>query len=284
MPQNAVSTNLPKAADAALTTRVRLRYVEQGDAWGSPVVLLHGFSDSSFSFMPLLPHLPASVRAIALDQRGHGESDRPRDGYAPQDFARDALALMDSLGIERATFVGHSMGTFVAREAALAAPERVASLILIAPGATGRGPAMRELWQAVETMVDPMDVQFVRQFQASTIHRPVAPEFFNKVVEESLKVPARVWRAALSQLAAIDSAERCRGIFVPDAHSVGRPGFHVPSCGTGRADACAPRRHIGSGARRRSRGSLGSAGIRRAAASHDRACLITCRATSATID
>src|SRR5688500_13651376 len=215
MPQNAVSTNLPRAADATLTTRVRLRYVEQGDAWGAPLLFLHGFTDSSLSFMPLMPYLPASIRAIVPDQRGHGESDRPRDGYAPQDFARDALALMDALGIERATLVGHSMGTFVAREAALAAPDRVASLMLIAPGATGRGAAVRELWQMVETMVDPVDVAFVREFQASTIHRPVAAEFFNKVVEESLKVPARVWRAALWQLVAIESAERCRGIGCP---------------------------------------------------------------------
>jgi len=215
MPQNAVSTNLPKAADAALTTRVRLRYLEQGDVWGSPVLFLHGLADSSFSFMPLMPYLPASMRAIAPDQRGHGVSDRPRAGYAPKDFARDALALMDSLGIERATFVGHSMGTFVAREAALAAPDRVAALMLIAPGATGRGPGLRELWQAVETMVDPVDPAFVREFQAGTIHRPLTPEFLNKVVEESLKVPARVWRAALWQLVAIDSAERARAIGCP---------------------------------------------------------------------
>ena len=215
MPQNAVSANLPRAADAALTTRVRLRYVEQGDAWGSPVLFLHGFTDSSFSFMPMMPYLPSTIRAIAPDQRGHGESDRPRDGYAPKDFARDALALMDSLGIERAMLVGHSMGTFVAREAALAAPERVAGLLLIAPGATGRGHGIRELWRTVETLVDPVDATFVSEFQAGTIHRPVTPAFFDKVVEESLKVPARVWRAALWQLVAIESAERYSRIGCP---------------------------------------------------------------------
>ena len=213
--QNAVSSNLLKAAEAALTTRVRLRYLEQGDVWGSPVLFLHGMTDSSFSFMPLLPYLPPSIRAIAPDQRGHGESDRPRNGYAPQDMARDALALMDALGIERATLVGHSMGTFVAREAAMAAPDRVAALLLMAPGATGRGPGLRELWRTVETMVDPVDVSFVREFQAGTIHRPVTPEFFSKVVEESLKVPARVWRAALWALVAIESAERYRAIGCP---------------------------------------------------------------------
>jgi pimeloyl-ACP methyl ester carboxylesterase len=64
-------------------------------------------------------------------------------------------------------------------------------------------------------MVDPVDATFVSEFQASTIHRPVTPEFFDKVVEESLKVRARVWRAALSQLVDIKSPERYRRIACP---------------------------------------------------------------------
>ena len=204
-----------RVADTTTPDGVRLRYLEQGRSDGPAVVLLHGLSDSSFSFTPLLPFLPSTLRAIVPDQRGHGESDRPRDGYAMQDFARDVLALMDALRVERAVLVGHSMGTFVAREAALLAPDRFSELLLLGAGATGRGPALGELWAYVETMVDPIDPSFVYEFQAGTIHRPVPPEFLASVVEESLKVPARVWRGAVAHMVAIESAESSSAIGCP---------------------------------------------------------------------
>ena len=60
-----------------LPTGVTLPYVEQGDPDGVPVILLHGVTDSWRSFEPVLPHLPPSIRAFALTQRGHGDADRP---------------------------------------------------------------------------------------------------------------------------------------------------------------------------------------------------------------
>ena len=57
-----------------LPTGVTLQYVEQGDPAGIPVLLLHGATDSWRSFEPVLPHLPSSIRAFALTQRGHGDA------------------------------------------------------------------------------------------------------------------------------------------------------------------------------------------------------------------
>src|SRR5262245_29528107 len=93
-----------------LASGVRLRYAAHGDADGYPIVMLHGYSDSSFSFSRLLPLLPSSYRAYALDQRGHGDSGKPAQGYAMADFAADALAFMDALGLPSAIVIGHSMG------------------------------------------------------------------------------------------------------------------------------------------------------------------------------
>src|SRR5687768_3405964 len=67
----------PAVASAALSTGVTLPFVEQGDPAGMPVVLLHGLTDSWQSFAPVLPFLPASIRAFAVTQRGHGDADRP---------------------------------------------------------------------------------------------------------------------------------------------------------------------------------------------------------------
>ena len=102
-------------ATTRLATGVRLRYAEQGDPGGEPIVFLHGYTDSWWSFSRLLPFLAAErYHAYALDQRGHGDSERPESGYALDDLAADVVAFLDAVGAPRAIVVGHCMGGFVA--------------------------------------------------------------------------------------------------------------------------------------------------------------------------
>src|SRR4051812_47128348 len=100
------------AATKSVTLRngIELPYIEQGDPTGVPVILLHGYSDSCYSFYRLLPFLPPSIRAFALTQRGHGDADRPEAGYAPSDFAGDVAQFAEALGLGPVVVVGHSMG------------------------------------------------------------------------------------------------------------------------------------------------------------------------------
>ena len=114
-----------------LKTGVRLRYAYKGDPSGTPVILLHGYGDSWFSYSPILPLLDNKYRVYIPDQRGHGDSDRPVGGYALQQFAADVVAFMDAMNVKQATIVGHSMGSFVAQHVAVHAPERVNRLVLI---------------------------------------------------------------------------------------------------------------------------------------------------------
>jgi len=196
----------PRFADVRLPTGVRLRYAEQGDVAGHPVILLHGYSDSWFSFSRILPLLPARYHVYALDQRGHGDSEQPARGNAPRDLAADVIAFMDAKGIERATVVGHSMGSIVAQQVALAAPERVARLVLVASVTTVRNmPGISEFKLAIESLSDPVPEAFAREFQASTVHQPVPPEFMDRMVAGSLKLPARVWRALMVGMLATDA-------------------------------------------------------------------------------
>jgi pimeloyl-ACP methyl ester carboxylesterase len=184
-----------------LPNQLRLPYVESGDPSSVPVLFLHGFTDSWRSFEPVLPHLPRSIRAFALSQRGHGGADRPATGYSPDDFASDVAAFMDALQLERAVIVGHSMGACIAHCFAAAYPERTMGLVLMgAFGTFQENPTALELLDIVSTLTDPVDPGFVREFQQSTVARPISPAFLDTVVKESLKVPARVWRAALAGL------------------------------------------------------------------------------------
>ena len=191
---------LPVRAEVRLASGIRLKYVQQGPPDGPAVVMLHGYSDSSFSFSRVLPLMPAHLRVVAIDQRGHGDSDRPDGGYSVNMLANDALMVMDALGITRATVVGHSMGSFVARRIAEIAPARVRRLVLIGTGPSLQKDSLAALRTAIEVLVDPVDEGFIRDFQRSTLFRPVPDRFFEQVVAESRKLPARVWKAVMENL------------------------------------------------------------------------------------
>ena len=203
-------------ATVQLSPGVRMHYVEQGQKDGPVLVLLHGYTDSYLSFERVLPLLPRSFHVYALDQRGHGESSRPECCYTQSDFASDVAAFLDSQGIQRAVLVGHSMGSFIAQQVALEHPQRVEALVLIGSAPTVHGNSVAaELKSYVDTLSDPIDPAFVRDFQASTFYRPIPPSFLDTAVSESLKVPARVWQAALSGLIAEDHSARLGDITVP---------------------------------------------------------------------
>ena len=191
----------PTVRTVSLPSGIRLPYVEQGEPGGVPIIFLHGITDSLRSFEPVLPRLPASVRAFAISQRGHGDADRPETGYRPADFAEDVAAFMQALDLGPAVMVGHSMGGSVAQRFAIDHPERLLGLVLVGSRAAWHDqPDVAELCDYVaSTLRDPVDRQFALEFQQSTLAQPVSAAFLDMVVQESLKLPARVWRAAFLQ-------------------------------------------------------------------------------------
>ena len=79
--------------------RWRLEFVESGDPAGLPVVFLHGVTDSWRLFEDVMACLPSSIRAIAVSQRGHGDSSRPNGGYRIDDLSADLFGFMDALRV-----------------------------------------------------------------------------------------------------------------------------------------------------------------------------------------
>jgi len=208
--------SLVSPRSVALSTGVTLPYIDVGDPDGTPVVFLHGFTDSWRSYEPVLPFLPEGIRAIVPTLRGHGEAGRPASGYAPADLAADVAALLDAIGLERVVIMGHSMGSTVAQRFALDFPDRTLGVVLEGSAASWRGkPVVLELWEAVAGLTDPVDPEFVRAFQLSTMAQPVDPDYVDTVVEESLRVPARVWQAALGELKETDLSDQLRAITAP---------------------------------------------------------------------
>jgi len=122
-----------KTERIALSTGVTLN-VRHGGPEGAPAILfLHGFPESHRTWRNQLGDLAADYRVIAPDQRGFAGSDRPEgvEHYETAKIVQDALALMDALGIDHFTLVGHDWGGAVAWTTALHHPIRVRRLVIV---------------------------------------------------------------------------------------------------------------------------------------------------------
>src|SRR4029450_13507186 len=197
---------------ARLASGPRVHYGEQGDPGGAPVIFLPGYTDSWFSWSRVLPLLPGRYHAYAVDQRGHGDSERPDCCYAVEDFAADVVAFLDAVGAERASLVGHSASCLVARRVAEAHPDRVARLVLVsspqslgdneeelALQTAGRGledrvPGVFEgaaRGGALRCVTDPVPRWSPGAWPRPAPLAPLPEPFFEGLVAESLKLPAQ---------------------------------------------------------------------------------------------
>jgi pimeloyl-ACP methyl ester carboxylesterase len=128
---------------------VRQHYLIAGQ--GDPVVLLHGYAQTSHMWLPLIAKLARTRTVIAPDLRGIGESGTPPDGYTKATMAEDIHALVQSLGLKRIRIVGHDIGLMVAYAYAAQHPAEVDRIVLMDAFLPGVGNwrdvwLMRDLW------------------------------------------------------------------------------------------------------------------------------------------
>lgn len=118
-----------------------VHYIEAGE--GPAVMLIHGFGGHTFSYRHTIPALAKHYRVVALDLKGFGYSERPKDSdYSLSAQAGLVLGLMDHLGIQKASLVGHSMGGEIVMRVASSHPDRVEKLVLAASVSGERFPTL----------------------------------------------------------------------------------------------------------------------------------------------
>jgi pimeloyl-ACP methyl ester carboxylesterase len=127
----------------------RLHYLKAGA--GDPVVLLHGYAQTSHMWRPLIPQLTGTHTVIAVDLRGAGQSSTPAGGYTKVEMAQDIHALVRKLGYERIRIAGHDIGLMVAYAYAAQYPSEVERIALLDAFLPGIGKwrdvwLMRDLW------------------------------------------------------------------------------------------------------------------------------------------
>ena len=211
-------TTMPAStATVTLPSGVTLSYAESGAASAPTVVLLPGPTDSWRSYELVLDRLPASIHAIAVSPRGHGDSDKPVSGYRVKDFTADVVTALDALGLDHVFLAGHSGSCLVARRVAIDHPERVVGLVLEASPTTLRGnPQLTEFLESVvSNLKDPIDPAFARSFVADTSSDHLAPELVDQLTIELLKVPAHVWKEIFADLSEYDDLADIERVIAP---------------------------------------------------------------------
>ena len=152
---------------------IKINYREAGA--GFPFVLIHGLSDSSMLWNPLIAKFASRYRTIAPDLRGHGESDKPDMPYSVGLFTEDILHLLRKLSIPRANVMGMSLGAAIAQDLALDHPAMVRSLILLSPFSHNDSDSRRNL----EMLRDRVTRGGLSGFFDAAIRLVVTPKFIS---------------------------------------------------------------------------------------------------------
>ncbi|HVR11187.1 MAG TPA: alpha/beta hydrolase [Thermoanaerobaculia bacterium] len=183
-------------------------YVEQQGA-GDPVVLLHGFGESSYTWRRVMPELARSFRVVAPDLNGFGWTERPHDpqSYTPLGQERLVLGVLAALGIGRAQFVGHSYGGSLTLFLASRHPELVRAMVLVDSAA----PTYAEDRRSRLAALRPLDQLFVR---LALRPRRIRGSLLASVYDPAVVTPALV-RAYLDRLRVEGEVDAYYGLTAP---------------------------------------------------------------------
>lgn len=199
-----------------LANGVTLAFVELGDPKGEPLLLLHGYTDTSRSWTLVAPWL-LRHRLLIPDQRGHGGSDKPVCCYSAGVFAEDARLFLDAMKVKKAAVAGHSLGSMVAMTLAAEHPDRVTKVALI--GSTALVPVKRGdwLWTNAHALKAPLDPNsdFLREWHPANQPTPVDKAFADAAMAEILAIPLHVWRNVMRELAETPAGRHAADIRAP---------------------------------------------------------------------
>jgi 3-oxoadipate enol-lactonase len=201
------------------TARGRIGYVDAGERDATPVVFLHGVGSDKSVWAPQLARFGNSLRAVAFDYPGYGESEFAADATR-DDFAAAIFAGMNALEIDRAHVCGLSLGGVVAIAMHAAAPQRCASLILadsFAAHPDGQGIHDRSV--AASQTMSMRDLAEARS--GMLLGSATTPELRAEVIETMAAIDPAAYRVGAAAVWLADQCDRARAIDVPTLILVG---------------------------------------------------------------
>ncbi len=155
------------------TNGIRMHYLDwtagRDPSSQIPIVALHGLASSAHWYNLTLPHLVNEHPAYALDQRAHGLTDQPSEGYDWHTLATDVLGALDALGLDRVVLLGHSWGGNTALSTAVHFPSRIERLVLIDGGFFSRIRNME--WEDYKQRLSPRDIYGPKERYVAELRR-----------------------------------------------------------------------------------------------------------------
>lgn len=211
---------------------IRIHYERSGKEGAPVVVLSHSLGSNLAMWDPQIPALEPHFEVLRYDTRGHGESDAPKGPYTLEMLAQDAVGLLDHLKIEKAHFVGLSMGGMIGQHVALSHPHRLRSLVLCDTAAVVPQEA-QPLWRERIATAREKGMQALLE---STLERWFTPEFLKgnspmlaTIRKAFLATPVEGYVGASEAISRLDTLDRLSEIKVPTLILVGEddPGTPV---------------------------------------------------------
>lgn len=209
-----------------LDTGINMTYLTCGPEDGTPLLLIHGATDSRVSWSQVAPKLAdAGFRCYIPELRGHGKTDKPdagEEGYTAETHCADVLNLMDKLGVETFIPVGHSLGSLITQQILITAPERVERAILISSSTKMAGNPMLD-WILQGDGTDFLGVSgydeeqqipddFIKTWTETTNEDP---NFREAVYEHACSLPYAAWYDIFGGCSSFDSTDQLASVTCP---------------------------------------------------------------------
>jgi pimeloyl-ACP methyl ester carboxylesterase len=198
-------------------------FYEDTDGPGDVILFHHGYTGSHDSWPPIVEQLRDEYRCVMMDARGAGDSAHPDGGYTIEQYAADVVALADALGIDRFTYVGHSMGGGIGMWLGLEHADRLDRLVLVTPVGSGGIALPPGLREAMAKLWYDRDVdELVRQRIAGAARPELVDEVQVKErVDRSLSVSTGHYEGSWDSMAAFDVTGRLGELTTPTLMVVG---------------------------------------------------------------
>jgi len=180
---------------------VKLAYADSGGT-ERPVVLVHGWCCDRSFLQPQFDHLAsAGHRVVALDLRGHGESDAPHGAYSMEVFTDDVAWCLRQLAVERPVVVGHSMGGIIAFDLAARYPDLAGAIMMIDSAVVRSAGALKAIGGICERLAGPDRVSVAQDYVSSALFIATDdPERKRDILERMGNAPAHVMLGAMEGL------------------------------------------------------------------------------------
>jgi pimeloyl-ACP methyl ester carboxylesterase len=185
---------------------VRLCYVQAGQG-DPPVLLVHGWCCDHTYLAPQLAHYQRAHRVVAVDLRGHGASDYPRQPYTMDVFADDLAWMCGQLGLERPVVIGHSMGGIVAYDLATRYPTRSSAIVMLDAAVVMPQGAVQAVPGLLDDLRGPGYRDALRRYVGGALFIPTDdPQRRARILDAMAATPQHVMVAAMEGLRDYDAA------------------------------------------------------------------------------